>query len=77
MSQDPFDRIHNGQILHYTRREPGTGRIVPYLNWRRSICPWNLALSRNDWEPIERPRYTNEDLLAVAERTPRLITGQE
>jgi hypothetical protein len=38
----------------------------------RSICPWDVSLSRNTWQAIERPRYNSADLIAVAERTPRL-----
>src|SRR5262249_3996503 len=58
-SKHPFDKIHNCQILHYTRREPGTRNVVPYLNWVRSVCPWDLARSPNEWAEIVRPKYTN------------------
>jgi NAD+ kinase len=76
-SRDPFDKIHNGQVLHYTRRDPATGLLAPHLNWMRSVCPWDLTRSRNDWQVIERLRYSGEDLLAVVERTPPLLTGEE
>jgi NAD+ kinase len=76
-SADPRDKIHNAQILHYTRREPGTGLIAPYLNWVWSVCPWDATHSRNEWEEIRRPKYANEELLAVVEQTPRLISGSE
>jgi NAD+ kinase len=76
-SQDPFDKIHNCQILHYTRRDPATGTVTAYLNWLRSVCPWDLARSSNHWTTIQRPRYSNDDLLALVERTPPLITGRE
>jgi NAD+ kinase len=72
-SKDPKDQIYNCQILHYTRRNPGTNELAPYLNWFRSICPSDLRLSRNSWETIVRPKYSNEDLLAEVEKTPRLI----
>lgn len=29
------------------------------------MCPWDLRKSSNDWTPIARKVYTNEDLLAV------------
>lgn len=74
-SDNPSDHIHNCQIIHYTRRHPETGEIVPHLNWLRSICPWNLEKSRNTWEPIIRTKWTNEDLLAVAAKVPRLVNG--
>jgi NAD+ kinase len=70
--RDPKIKIHNCQVLHYTRRHPATGEITAHLNWMRSVCPWDPGLSSNDWQAINRPRYRNADLLAVAEKTPRL-----
>jgi len=62
-SESPYDKIHNGQILHYTRLNPKTGKIEPYLNWMRSVCPNDTTLSSNDWTPIIRKRFTNTELL--------------
>jgi broad specificity phosphatase PhoE len=72
-SRDPLDRIHNCQILHYTRTDPVSGEVAPYYKWMRSICPWDTSLSRNVWEPIIRPVYTNEELLARVHQIPRII----
>jgi broad specificity phosphatase PhoE len=66
-STNPHDKIHNCQILHYTRKDPVTGCISPYLNWMRSICPTDLSLSRNEWQPIVRRKFSNEDLLKEVE----------
>jgi NAD+ kinase len=71
-SRDPQIKIHNCQVLHYTREDPQTKTIVPHLNWMRSVCPWDLSLSDNEWRPIFRAKVTNEELLAIVERTPRL-----
>jgi NAD+ kinase len=73
---DPRDQIHNCQVIHYTRRDPEEhGRIKDYLAWMRSVCPWDDTLSRNNWNPVSRPRYDNEELLELAEQTPRVISG--
>jgi NAD+ kinase len=72
-SKDPLNRIHNGQIIHYTRRDPATGEVAPYCRWMRSVCPWDPKRSRNEWEVIERPRYSNQDLLDSAAKLPRFI----
>lgn len=68
-SKHPFDHIHNCQILHYTRRRDvpdKAGQIIsPFYERMRSICPTDLTLSRNEWEPIVRRSYTNEDLLNI------------
>lgn len=75
-SKDPYDRIHNCQILHYTRRNPETGVTDRRYEWMRSICPWDSTRSSNVWTPIERPTYTNQDLLALAAAEPRLIDNE-
>lgn len=72
-SQDPKDGIHNCQIIHYTRRNPETGQLSAHLDWVRSICPWDLSLSSNEWRPVVRRTYTNEDLLRMAADYPRLF----
>lgn len=72
-SENPHDRIHNGQILHYTRINPTSGETEPYLGWKRSVWPWSLSLSSNEWQAIVREKFSNADLLAEAERIPRII----
>lgn len=67
-SNNPFDHIHNCQILHYTRLDPISGRESKHLDWMRSICPTNLKLSRNTWEEISRPRYTNQQLIEMVKK---------
>jgi len=66
LSRDPFDHIHNGQIIHYTRVSPETGRVSRSVDWVRRICPWDETRSSGAWAPIARPRATNEELLAEA-----------
>jgi len=75
LSDDPRDRVHNGQVIVYTRRDPSTGEVGPGYRWTLSVCPYDSDLSRNRWERIEQPRYSNEDLLARVAAIPRLIEG--
>ncbi len=72
-SKHPHDRIHNCQILQYSRINPETEKQEKYLNWVRSVCPWDENLSTNDWSKIVRPSFTNEQLLSFVEKVPRLI----
>jgi len=72
-SEDPTDRIHNCQVIHYTRRDPESGTLSEHLDWVRSICPWDTSLTSDAWRSIERKTYSNEDLLAMASRYPRLF----
>lgn len=74
-SKDPFDRIHNCQIIHYSRRDPLNGEETPYLQWMRSICPWDESLSLNEWTRIERRVLSNEDLMRETSGYERLISG--
>lgn len=72
-SDDPRERIHNGQVFHFTRRHPQTGEVSDYPNWWRSISTSDLSLCDPRWREIRRPRFSNADLLSLVERTPRLI----
>ena len=74
-SDDPADRINNGQVFHYTRRDPDTGEIGPYLDWRRSVCTSDLTLCDPTWKQVSRPVFDNAALIEMAQRTQRLIEG--
>jgi len=73
-SKNPHDRIHNCQILHYTRNDPDSDVVAPYYLWIRSVCPTDTTLSSNEWQTIQRPRYSNSDLLALVGTVPQLIS---
>ncbi len=70
LSKEPIDRIHNCQILHYTRRNPErpSDRPEPYLQWMRTVRPTETPIWSSGWRKIERPTYTNEQLLEEVER---------
>lgn len=71
-SKDAFHRIHNCQIIEYTRVDPVTGEVSPNLDWVRWICPWDESLSRGKWGNVYRPSYSNKELLEQVEKYPRL-----
>jgi len=75
LSDDPCDKIHNGQVLHYTRRDPATGECSGGFEWVRSSCPWAPARARSGWCRIKPPSFSNEDLLSALATTERLIPG--
>ncbi len=83
-SQDKRDQIHNGQILHYTRRNPSNPDLVePTFQWFRSICPWDQKRSsnahsngngkENKFTKITRNAYNTQKLLEESRRVKRLI----
>lgn len=72
----PDFRIGNGQIIHYTRVDPADPtHILPHFGWVRSVNPTQPEYAGHDWRAIVRKRYSNADLLALAELSPRLIEG--
>ena len=76
-SKKEFDRIHNCQILHYTRINPILENQEPSkkLEWIRSICPWDDTKSSNKWQHInQEKKYSTEDLKAMYEKVPRIFS---
>lgn len=74
LSKDPLDRIHNCQIIHYTRRDPDTLKLAPYANWMRMIRPTDKPVVDMGWQQIVRPRYSNEDLLGVVSTIESMVS---
>lgn len=62
------DKIYNCQVIHYTRNNPtGRGRS-PYMEWVRWIRPTETPPTTSGWRKIERPVYSNADLLEIVNR---------
>ena len=70
-STDPNEKIANGEIIHYTRRDPETGDVAERLAWRRTAVPHDESRSQ-PWCHIEAQRYDAAGLQAAVEETPRL-----
>ncbi len=70
---DPKTKVHNCQIIHFTRRNPETGQVIDKVRWWRSVCPWQLELTPGHWQKIEPHRYSSKDLLDQAKKYPRYI----
>ena len=64
-SNNDFDHIYNGQIVHYTRRDPGSGTICPSMGWVRWIRPTESPATTSGWRVISRPQYSNAELLNI------------
>lgn len=63
---DSAYKLHNCHILHYTRRDRGSGGPGKYMSWTRSVCASKEIDS--GWTPIQRKRFSNEELLDQIER---------
>ncbi|TML25988.1 MAG: histidine phosphatase family protein [Actinobacteria bacterium] len=64
-STDPNEKIANGAIIHYTRRDPDGDAVSEHLDWRRTVVPGDEARSK-PWQPVARRQYDSEGLLATA-----------
>lgn len=73
-SKKPFDKIHNCQVIHYTRVNPYTGELKDYYGWMKSTCPSAPELSLNEWVPIVRKKFTNDELLREVKKHRRRIS---
>lgn len=71
-SDDPKDKIHNCQVMWYTRRDPANGRVRDsrLCAWR-SVSPSDPENTDTGWVMIERKRFTNQDLQNEVLRYPR------
>jgi broad specificity phosphatase PhoE len=62
LDEDEALKVHNCQIWHYTRLDPQTKRQDIHFTHRATYDPCEPRRSRS-WEPIHRPRHSNEELL--------------
>lgn len=70
---DKAQKIHNCQVVHYTRINPEDGTVAPYLRWRRSVWPWKHPDAQGEWQESHRTLLNNAELLKQAEALPRLF----
>ena len=73
LSPEKEKRIHNCEIIHYTRRDPTTGEIDSHANWLRRIRPNDDPIWNTGWQKIERPKYSNKDLLQIVSQSPATL----
>ncbi len=73
LSENSDDRIHNCQIIHYSRRNPKTKAVEPYCNWVRMVRPTVSPAWDTGWRQITRSQYSNEDLLAIVSQVESMV----
>lgn len=73
LSSDPLDRLHNCEILHYTRRDPVSKRLSPHADWMRRIRPTESPVWISEWVEIKRPLYSNTDLSKILQGYPAVL----
>lgn len=71
---DEKSKIHNCQIVQYSRVDPTFRTLSEDIRWVRSINPLDMTKSRNSWEEINKLKSTKrEDIKNIVERIPRLV----
>jgi broad specificity phosphatase PhoE len=68
--------IHYTQILWYSRRDPVTLEVSSNFQWLKSICPW-ASSGESEWMPINRPTFSNDQLLAQVHQVPQIINNTD
>ncbi|MSU76414.1 histidine phosphatase family protein [Patescibacteria group bacterium] len=63
---DTFWQGRPGEILQYSSVDPDSGKAHPELRFRRAHWPWGSDTSP-EWEAFEKPTFSNEDLIEMAE----------
>ena len=71
--KDPEQKIHNTQVLHYSRVHPQSGATEKYLSWQKSVCPW-MENGDAAWNQIRRERFSNRDLLEQVNEIKPVVT---
>ena len=71
---DRSQKIHNCEVLHYTRLDPSTGLQAPRLTWLRRARPvhvggrWRMRTQR--WRRLDFPTLSNTALLEQVSTVP-------
>lgn len=71
-SNNPDDKINNCQVIHYTRVNPKTGEVAPYMKWMRSVNAGSGKADAGEWRENGRKYLNNKELLKQVEEMPRL-----
>lgn len=74
--KDSSQKIHNAQVLEYSRTDPASGVTGKYLGWQRTVCPWKDQTA-SEWTAIVRKRFTNEELLEQVNKIEPVVTLEQ
>jgi broad specificity phosphatase PhoE len=68
ITKEEWGRVPNCSIIHYTRENPNDNgqQLSNYFEWVRVIRPAGGGKLEDDFEKINRKKYTNEELIAEA-----------
>lgn len=78
LDADRSEKIHNCEVLHYTRIDPDTGAQAPRLSWLRRARPVaadtdGFEMVVGEWVEFHTHTYTSAELLAAVEEVPTLF----
>jgi NAD+ kinase len=67
---------HNGQVIHYSRRDKSIGKL--YSDWSvvRTIYPYDMSKTPGSWRSLRILKYDNTGLLTIANKNDRMIDDE-
>jgi broad specificity phosphatase PhoE len=68
LGESDSDRVPNCSVFHYTRQNPNGTNVMDKFGWMRMVRPAGGGKNNSNFFPIERKKYTNEELLEEAEK---------
>jgi hypothetical protein len=79
LSRGDWAKVPNWSIIQYTRENPKDSKkgLADRFNWIRMIRPSGGGNPEDEFSEIERKQYTNEELLAEAEKNRNTKTNKE
>jgi broad specificity phosphatase PhoE len=80
VDEDEAEKVHNCEILHYTRLNPLNGTQAKRLSWLRRAYPEgkdpsSLKMVFSPWQEVESKTYSNDELLEDVGRVPQLFSN--
>eukprot|EP00028_Trichosphaerium_sp_Am-I-7-wt_P010014 CAMPEP_0168537054 /NCGR_PEP_ID=MMETSP0405-20121227/20049_1 /TAXON_ID=498012 /ORGANISM="Trichosphaerium sp, Strain Am-I-7 wt" /LENGTH=298 /DNA_ID=CAMNT_0008565443 /DNA_START=136 /DNA_END=1032 /DNA_ORIENTATION=- len=76
ISENHRHKLKHGQVLHFSRRNPNTGEVGPYLNWLKSTCAHSPD-SSSGWVHLQQTVFTNDELSSSVICIPRLVDNTQ
>lgn len=74
IEEDPTQKIRNCLMVHYTRRNPETGKLADRFRWVKLAYPKGNEVVESDWSEFDSARrLTNEQLLNLVESQERRL----
>lgn len=81
MLKDKKYEVQNCQAMHYTRRDPKTGRLAERFGWLQlhrivENEDGSMSVHTHSWKEFDRKLYTNDELERYVNGVPHRLAGE-